>query len=363
MISPFLVQAVFQFWRALRQYLRDVFGIAFDLALPMFTGVACGVLSLGKQWTPPLTELSDWAANATRCLGCGAPLDMIPLRVDAMCKMLQINNDPFPPMSLMACMGLGLTAVTSSLRLFSNKAVFKRESRAGMSTEAYYLGRMMLHMLVSVTATFLFTISFYWLVAPHSPFGLLFVVFFLVYLCCSGVGFWTSVLLVPSLSGLIAILGVLAFVLFGGSMFITGVALPPLDDGLNVAFWAISLLSPMRWSYELVVLIIMKVGVPQSEMCFDSVFLFCSRTRRICTIPLLPICTPCTASASTTTARALSLSACWLCCCAPFRTCCSCDRRRTDAAGGLLCASLDKPRIGWKLDELLNFDFLGLHVR
>jgi hypothetical protein len=52
MISPFLVQAVHQFWRALRQYLRDVFGIAFDLTLPMFTGVACGVLSLGKQWTP-----------------------------------------------------------------------------------------------------------------------------------------------------------------------------------------------------------------------------------------------------------------------------------------------------------------------
>jgi hypothetical protein len=256
------VQAVFQFWRALRQYLRDVFGVAFDLTLPMFTGVACGVLSLGKTWTPPLTEVSEWAANATRCLGCNAPLASIPLRVDAMCKVLQINNDPFPPMALMACMGLGLTAVTSSLRLFSNKAVFKRESRAGMSTEAYYIGRMMLHMLVSVAATFLFTISFYWLVAPHSPFGLLFAVFFLVYLCCSGVGFWTSVILVPSLAGLIAILGVLAFVLFGGSMFITGVALPPFSDWLGVGFWAISLLSPMRWSYELVVLIIMRPYEP-----------------------------------------------------------------------------------------------------
>ncbi len=268
LISPFLSQTAFQFRRALLQYVRDVFGIAFDLVLPMFTGVACGVLSLGKEWTPPLTEVSEWASNATRCIGCQLSLASTPLRVEAMCKMLNLNNDPYPPLSLMACMGLGLTAVTSSLRLFSNKAVFKRESRAGMATEAYYLGRMGLHMLVSLAATFLFCISFYWLVAPHAPFGYLFAVFFLVYLCCSGVGFWTSVILMPSLSGLMAILGVLAFVLFGGSMFVTGVALPPFWDWLNFAFWCISVLSPMRWSYELVVLIIMKASVRLSLFIF-----------------------------------------------------------------------------------------------
>jgi hypothetical protein len=153
-------------------------------------------------------------------------------------QLLALNDDPYPSLSLMACMGtrateckifmfflsfsfqgLGLTAVTSSLRLFSNKAVFKRESRAGMSTEAYYLGRMMVrkiislsvlfsftcafeqvHLLVSLVGVFLFTITLFWLVAPRCSFSLLYSVFLLVDLCCSGLGFWTSVILSPQLS-------------------------------------------------------------------------------------------------------------------------------------------------------------------
>jgi len=178
--------------------------------------------SLGKQWTPPLTEVSEWAANATRCLGCDSPLANTPLKIEAMCKLISLNDDPYPPLSLMACMGLGLAAVTSSLRLFANKAVFKRESRSGMSTEAHYVGRMMLHLLVSIAATFLFSITLYWLVAPRCSFAPLFGVFLLIYLTCSGLGFWTSILLSPALSGIIGILGVFSFVLFGGSMFAFG---------------------------------------------------------------------------------------------------------------------------------------------
>ncbi len=162
----------------------------------------------------------------------------------------------------MACMGLGLTAVTSSLRLFSNKAVFKRESRAGMSTEAHYVGRMLLHLLVSVAATFLFSCTLYWLLAPQCSFGPLFGAFLLVYLSCAGLGFWTSVLLSPGLAGIIGILGVLSFVLFGGSLFVFGVAFPPTQYVLPMVFWGISLISPMRWAYELVVLIIMEPYTP-----------------------------------------------------------------------------------------------------
>jgi hypothetical protein len=166
-----------------------------------------------------LTEVSDWAANATLCLGCQQIAVNSSAKVQALCKLVSLNNDPYPALSLMSGMGLGLAAVTSSLRLFSNKAVFKRESRAGMSTEAHFLGRMLLHLLVSVAATFLFSISLYWLVAPQCSFGPMFGVFLLIYLACSGLGFWTSILLSPSLSGIIGILGVLSFVLFGGSLF------------------------------------------------------------------------------------------------------------------------------------------------
>ncbi len=112
MIASFLTQTWFQFLRASRQYVRDVFGVALDLFLPLFTGMATGVLvksmfffffffffffsmffsfikkSIGKQWTPPLTEISDWAANATRCLGCAQQLADTPVKIEAVCKVI-----------------------------------------------------------------------------------------------------------------------------------------------------------------------------------------------------------------------------------------------------------------------------------
>lgn len=142
---------------------------------------------------------------------------------------------------------------------------------------------MLLHLLVSVAATFVFTVALYWLVAPQCRFAPLFGVFLLVYLSCSGLGFWTSVWLSPALSGIIGILGVLSFVLFGGKLFANEgeydidqqtkdlclrlevkelgflqkfvvqkkiqVAFPPVEYPLALVFWGLSLLSPMRWSY------------------------------------------------------------------------------------------------------------------
>jgi hypothetical protein len=45
---------------------------------------------------------------------------------------------------------------------------------------------------------------------------------------------------------------------FNKSNSVFVVAFPPMKYPLLVAFYAISLLSPMRWAYELVVLIIME---------------------------------------------------------------------------------------------------------
>jgi hypothetical protein len=44
LIASFLAQTWFQFLRASRQYIRDVFGVGLDLFLPMFTGFSTGVL-------------------------------------------------------------------------------------------------------------------------------------------------------------------------------------------------------------------------------------------------------------------------------------------------------------------------------
>ena len=69
-IANVFTQSYLQFKRACIQQSRDLFGICFDLILPLFSGASVGLLSLGKQWSPPMTEISPWAVNATRCLGC-----------------------------------------------------------------------------------------------------------------------------------------------------------------------------------------------------------------------------------------------------------------------------------------------------
>ena len=260
--SNFPFQTLIQFRRALSQYSRNWFGIALDLGLPLMTGLMVGVLALGKKWTPPLSEVSAWAANATSCLGCAAADDSIPPRIDAMCRVLQLSEDPYPPIGLMASMGIGLVAVASSLRLFSNQSVILRETQSGIYTESMYIGRSCMHLLVSFVASMLFTLSFYWLVQPHSYFWGFFALFLLIHLCCSGLGFYCSILFPPALSALVGILAILSFVLFSGSLFIYGVAAPPIHLWVQFSLWVISNISVVRWSYELFYLLMMDSYIP-----------------------------------------------------------------------------------------------------
>ena len=255
--ASFFFAVWLQFRRALWQYARDVTGIFLDLVLAFFTGTMVGILSLGKKWTPPLSETSAWAANATKCLGCQQNDASIPTRIEAMCKVLNLSSELYASLSLMVSMGIALLAVMSSQRLFSAHSVWRRESRSGMSTEAMYFGRSLLHLLVSLVATMLFSLPFFFLVQPHGMFGSLFGLFLLLHVCFSGLGMYCSILLSPALSGLMSVLGVLSFVLFSGSLFVYGVAMPPLTMALPWALWVISLVSPIRWAYELFFLLMM----------------------------------------------------------------------------------------------------------
>lgn len=56
------------------------------------------------------------------------------------------------------------------------------------------------------------------------------------------------------LAGLMSLLTVLSFVLFGGSLFTSGVAMPPEPD-FQLFLWLVSFFSPLRWAYELFYLI------------------------------------------------------------------------------------------------------------
>lgn len=100
-ISGFLSQFYLQFKRAGIQMSRDLFGICFDLLLPFSSGLCVGLVTLGKQWTPPFTEISQWGSNATICLGCYQGVARTPSNIVNMCRLLNLNNDPFPAIGLM----------------------------------------------------------------------------------------------------------------------------------------------------------------------------------------------------------------------------------------------------------------------
>jgi len=141
--TGFLIQLWLQFKRAAIQQSRDLFGISFDLFLPLFTGLSVGILFYGKAWVPPPTESSTWASDATACLDCSNMTALANFPNDAtLCHLLYLNKDPFPQLSLMATMGLALVGAASGLRLFgANKANFHREKNAVLRHDASRMGR------------------------------------------------------------------------------------------------------------------------------------------------------------------------------------------------------------------------------
>jgi hypothetical protein len=205
-----------------------------------------GALFYGEFYQPPLVEQSTLMKKLFSCYDCtndgyvANDQQLSKTQRDQLCKLMSLSNDHFPQIALMASLGLALVAVASSLRLFGdNKANFSREHASGLSSGAYYTGRTLAHLIVSVFAVLFFLLPFYTILLPHASFFELFGVFLLIYLSASGVGFFCSILFTQSLGTIFSILAVSIVVVFFLLFFLFCV-------GFNVyALWRLSL-SP--WS-------------------------------------------------------------------------------------------------------------------
>lgn len=258
-----------QVWLQLRRYYLQMttawFTVAFDLGLPFFTGLMTACLFYAQPWQAPLVESSSLALGIFHCYSCW-DLSAIPDGLDgyptvaqraALCKLMSLSDDIFPRVGLMATLGLSLVAVASSLRVFGeNKANFSREQASGLSTGAFYVGGSIGHLGVAMVATLGFLLPFHAILGLQGSFGHLYAMLLMVYLSASGVGFFCSVLFSEGLGTVFSILGVLVMMLFGGSLYVHGVATP--DSALQFALWVPSFLSPLRWAYELFYLIVME---------------------------------------------------------------------------------------------------------
>lgn len=129
--AGFLSQLLLCARRGLQQLRRDVTGSLFECGLPGMSGLFLGLIYYHATYQgallPPALQVLCPPALASLCA--------LPL------------SDPIISQASLICLALSLAAVTASQRIFAReKAVFLRESAAGVSTEAYYLGKSLAHL-------------------------------------------------------------------------------------------------------------------------------------------------------------------------------------------------------------------------
>ena len=111
----------------------------------------------------------------------------------------------------------------SSLRLFGlNKANFKREQLAGLSTTALYLAKTIVSIVITAVSSGIFLAWWGWLAQPVAAPGLYFLLFWLLYFCGTGIGFLVSILLRYDLAGMSGILIVLICSVFSKTVASAG---------------------------------------------------------------------------------------------------------------------------------------------
>lgn len=151
-------------------------------------------------------------------------------------------------------MALALSAVASSLRVFGSEyVVLQREAAAGLSTEAYYLGKSLAHLPLCIACPFVFLLAFNCFAILPASFGFLYALYFFIYFISAGLAYAVSVIAPRDMAQLIGILGVLVQMMFSGA----NPTLVQLRDNqlIPYALYGISYVSVFRWSQELFYLI------------------------------------------------------------------------------------------------------------
>jgi hypothetical protein len=123
-----------------------------------------------------------------------------------------------------------------------------REAHAGASTEAYYCGNSLAHLVVVLLAPLAFLTPYYSLAGPRAPFLSYYAVLVTVYLFVSGLAYLCSIVLPETLAGLVGILSILMMFCFSGA----NPTLKTLSDPARL--WGVlvypTYVSFMRWAQE-----------------------------------------------------------------------------------------------------------------
>jgi len=249
--------------------------IVFHLTQITFGGLFLGFIFYDRPYKGPVFNfLSSECPNND-----ALPLDIL----KSLCIFLEIpEDDPVLAISSLSSLTIALCAVSYSIPIFGKEqTVFKRETNTGSNTGAYYIGKMIAHVPITLFAPVCFLLSLSGLAVLQADWGLHYLILTITYATFTGVGYTISLVTRQRVSQLAGIFFVLVSMMFSGGQ-------PTLSqlrsNGLlGYALYLPTYLSYTRWSNELVYITEVKhytsnfrsMGTLYSYYISDEVYCWC----------------------------------------------------------------------------------------
>jgi hypothetical protein len=193
--------------RALTQHSRAKTSFLLDNLLVFVAALFLGLVNLGSHWQEPPIPLDAFG-------GCPAAI------ADKAHTAFFAGTDQVLTRGVMVCIAIGLTAVASVIRVFgTERTVYWREAsglRQPASTVAYFLGKDLSMIPQAVTGPLVFCLVFHTISNPRQSFGTLYTVLLSLYWASMGMGYLVSIVVEPSSSQLVGVVGVFANAQFAG---------------------------------------------------------------------------------------------------------------------------------------------------
>uniref|UniRef100_A0A6B2KXT8 ABC transporter domain-containing protein n=1 Tax=Arcella intermedia TaxID=1963864 RepID=A0A6B2KXT8_9EUKA len=218
--------------------------ILFHIIQITFGGLFLGFIFYDRPYKGPVFSFMSGECPTD------TPLDIL----KSLCYFLLIPvDDPILAISSLSTLTIALCAVSYAISIFGKEVtVFKRESSTGGNTGAYYIGKSLAHLPMTLFAPVCYLLAFCGLGYLKADWSWHYIILTLTYASFTGVGYAISLLTPPRVSQLAGIFFVLVLMMFSGGQ-------PTLKQLLNnelvgFALYVPTYFSYTRWANELVYL-------------------------------------------------------------------------------------------------------------
>jgi ABC-type multidrug transport system ATPase subunit len=198
----FLLQCYLFSHRTFIQQTRMALSVAFECFIVFVAGVLLGAVYIGTTYVGPMPQQLQALCPAFIKDACALPNDM---------SIISLGQG--------FSFAIGLTTITATLRTYGpEKIVFWREASAGLSTSAYFIGKLAVEIIFLFVWPALFLAPFYSLVSPYGLLIRYYALAFALTYCFTGYGQIISATLSAEAGTILAvIISLITFMLSGAN--------------------------------------------------------------------------------------------------------------------------------------------------